>query len=371
MVNKSWSVEEEYTLLEFFSSHLDQYTKGVITKFYESALVALPLKSATQVKSKCIELESSYKTYKAKLSRSGFGVNATDPSSIKEMLSKKCKYFYEMDDIFGSRHNILPPIILEPGTTVRNGLMLPRQPADAACACTVATPVAARTLVSTNLPVPTSVMEEMTAVSSIYSIPAFTVQPVDITGSTPAVPSTTNSPTRPDTNLLFMPGLSPTPSVSNMLAMTLTPASSGATGTLLTSGSNRMSAEAVQIGQTPVSASEYFAPLETGTSVATENLSGNKRNYEELKGSPVAKLISRIRKERDETRAERHRDEMSLCREELALRQEQFQAYKMELKLKEREMERMFEMMTQKMELQAKKMEMELIKLRGSQNKSE
>ncbi|KAE8995434.1 hypothetical protein PR001_g20123, partial [Phytophthora rubi] len=276
MVNKRWSIEEEYTLLEFLSSHLEQYTKGVKTKFYESALVVLPLKSATQVKSKCIELESSYKTYKAKLSRSGFGVNATDPSSIKEMLSKKCNYFYEMDDIFGSRHIILLPIILEPGTTVRNGLILPRQPADAAFASTVATPVAPHTLVPTNLPVSEGMMEEMTAVSTINTLSASTAQTVDISGAMPAVLSMTNSPTRPDANLLSMPGSSPTPSVSNM--------------------------------QTPVSVSEYFAPPE----MATENLSGNKRNYEELKGSPVAKLIASIRKERDETRAERHIDEMSL-----------------------------------------------------------
>ncbi|KAE9026804.1 hypothetical protein PF007_g13415 [Phytophthora fragariae] len=180
MVNKRWSIEEEYTLLEFLSSHLEQYTKGVKTKFYESALVVLPLKSATRVKSKCIELESSYKTYKAKLSRSGFGVNATDPSSIKE-----------------------------PGTTVRNGLMLPRQPVNAAFASTVATPVAARTLVPTNLPVSESMMEKMTAVSSINTLSTPTAQTVDSSGAMPAVLSMTNSPTRPDANLLSMPDASP------------------------------------------------------------------------------------------------------------------------------------------------------------------
>lgn len=31
------------------------------------------------------------------------------------MFSKKCKYFYEMDEIFSVRHNIVPPIIVEPG----------------------------------------------------------------------------------------------------------------------------------------------------------------------------------------------------------------------------------------------------------------
>ena len=36
------------------------------------------------------------------------------------MLAKKCKYFYEMDEIFGARHNIIPPIIMEPGCVYRN-----------------------------------------------------------------------------------------------------------------------------------------------------------------------------------------------------------------------------------------------------------
>ncbi len=34
------------------------------------------------------------------------------------MLEKKCPYFYEWDEIMGSRHNITPPVLMEPGRTV-------------------------------------------------------------------------------------------------------------------------------------------------------------------------------------------------------------------------------------------------------------
>ena len=86
------------------------------TKFYEDASKAIRNKTSTQVKSKCIELESSYKEYKAKLTQSSFGVKETDSESIKEMLKTKCKYFYEMDAIFGNRHNVVPPVLIQPGS---------------------------------------------------------------------------------------------------------------------------------------------------------------------------------------------------------------------------------------------------------------
>ncbi|KAG9414718.1 hypothetical protein AC1031_008123 [Aphanomyces cochlioides] len=34
------------------------------------------------------------------------------------MLQKKCPYFYEWDEILGSRHNTSPPVVMEPGRTV-------------------------------------------------------------------------------------------------------------------------------------------------------------------------------------------------------------------------------------------------------------
>ncbi|GMF53369.1 unnamed protein product [Phytophthora fragariaefolia] len=42
-------------------------------------------KSSSQIKTKLGELESSYKAYKMKLAKSGFGVKASDPASIKGM----------------------------------------------------------------------------------------------------------------------------------------------------------------------------------------------------------------------------------------------------------------------------------------------
>ncbi|KAE8954546.1 hypothetical protein PF011_g32071 [Phytophthora fragariae] len=120
MGNKRWSEGEEYTLIEIIGGNFREYTTGVNTKFYASASTSLKTKTATQVKSKCIELESAYKDYKAKLSRSGFGVKESDPSSSKELLAKKCKYFYQMDESFGAQHNIVPPVIMEPGRTELN-----------------------------------------------------------------------------------------------------------------------------------------------------------------------------------------------------------------------------------------------------------
>ena len=40
-----------------------------------------------------------------------------------EMLESKCPHFYELDEIFGSRHNITPPVLVEPGV-VRRELQL-------------------------------------------------------------------------------------------------------------------------------------------------------------------------------------------------------------------------------------------------------
>jgi hypothetical protein len=38
------------------------------------------------------------------------------------MLEKKCPYFYEMDEILGARHNTTPPVVMEPGRTVIDGV---------------------------------------------------------------------------------------------------------------------------------------------------------------------------------------------------------------------------------------------------------
>ena len=36
------------------------------------------------------------------------------------MLNQKCPFFYEMDDILGSRANIVPPVIVQPGSVQLN-----------------------------------------------------------------------------------------------------------------------------------------------------------------------------------------------------------------------------------------------------------
>lgn len=37
------------------------------------------------------------------------------------MLQKKCPFCYEMDDIFGERHNANPPVLMEPGRVLLAG----------------------------------------------------------------------------------------------------------------------------------------------------------------------------------------------------------------------------------------------------------
>ncbi|RLN72978.1 hypothetical protein BBJ28_00018683 [Nothophytophthora sp. Chile5] len=78
MGNKRWIGEEEYG-----RQSVEQCMKGVKSKLYAYASATLKTKTATQVESKCIELEASYKEYKTKLNRSGLGLKETDPSSIK------------------------------------------------------------------------------------------------------------------------------------------------------------------------------------------------------------------------------------------------------------------------------------------------
>ena len=56
-------------------------------RFYENAAKHLAdqgfTRTPTQVKTKFTELKASYKKFKESLSQSGFGVQGTDPDSIK------------------------------------------------------------------------------------------------------------------------------------------------------------------------------------------------------------------------------------------------------------------------------------------------
>ncbi|KAE8960689.1 hypothetical protein PR002_g30130, partial [Phytophthora rubi] len=105
--------------------HVRDYTTGVKERFYEGARDFLSshehVKTKKQCKTKCGELESGYKQYKQKLAQSGFGLQVSDPPSIKEMLQKKCPFYYEIDEIFGQRHNTNPPVVMEPGRVLLEG----------------------------------------------------------------------------------------------------------------------------------------------------------------------------------------------------------------------------------------------------------
>ncbi|KAE9269954.1 hypothetical protein PR003_g30987 [Phytophthora rubi] len=125
MVNKRWAAEEVHLLLNYLSNHVRDYTTGVKERFYEGARDFLSshehVKTKKQCKTKCGELESGYKQYKQKLAQSGFGLQVSDPPSIKEMLQKKCPFYYEIDEIFGQRHNTNPPVVMEPGRVLLEG----------------------------------------------------------------------------------------------------------------------------------------------------------------------------------------------------------------------------------------------------------
>ncbi len=87
MGNKKWTERDIYHALKYLEDNLDAYTKGVKSKFYSNAAEYLDKegskKTAQQVKTKFIELESTYKSYKTKLTKSGFGLKETDPDSIR------------------------------------------------------------------------------------------------------------------------------------------------------------------------------------------------------------------------------------------------------------------------------------------------
>lgn len=89
MGKKLWEDGEVHALLNYLSGHVDAYTTGVKEQFYAAAKAALDvdgcMKTTTQIKTKLIELDSTYKTYKLKLAQSGFGVKESDSTGIKGM----------------------------------------------------------------------------------------------------------------------------------------------------------------------------------------------------------------------------------------------------------------------------------------------
>ncbi|CAK4671536.1 unnamed protein product, partial [Aphanomyces euteiches] len=83
MGKKLWTDEEVHLLINHLSENVSTYTTGVKERFYASAKDCMErdgyTKSTIQIKTKLAELESSYKAYKLKLGRSGFGVKENDP----------------------------------------------------------------------------------------------------------------------------------------------------------------------------------------------------------------------------------------------------------------------------------------------------
>jgi hypothetical protein len=116
MGKSKWSTEDTSMLINHMESRMVEFTTGVKEKFYSSFLISSGLRFwKQQVKTKCSELVSTYKTWRDKFSASGFGVEETDGGSISEMLAAKFPYYSRMDEIFGSRPNITPPVLLEAG----------------------------------------------------------------------------------------------------------------------------------------------------------------------------------------------------------------------------------------------------------------
>ena len=169
-MSSRWSSEEINCLINYIAENFSMYTTGVKEIFYEKASEQEFInKTKSQVKTKCIVLESKYKEYKSKFNTSGFGIEDLEKESFKstitfiiyfffffgfffqyyflfyflffflfiylqfvlyfnffiyfifriifvlEVLEKKFPYYYVMDEIFGSRHNIVPPILLDTG----------------------------------------------------------------------------------------------------------------------------------------------------------------------------------------------------------------------------------------------------------------
>ncbi|GMF43948.1 unnamed protein product [Phytophthora fragariaefolia] len=86
MGRKLWTDSEVHLLLDYLEQDLAAYTAGVKERFYANAKLHLEAadytKSASQIKTKLGELESSYKAYKLKLSKSGFGLKESDPVTL-------------------------------------------------------------------------------------------------------------------------------------------------------------------------------------------------------------------------------------------------------------------------------------------------
>jgi hypothetical protein len=88
---------------------------GVKENFYTSVKekVFANTKTTSQIKTKCLELESKHKEFSDKFNQSGFGVDQIQSSSIQDMLKKKFPYYSRMDELFGTRAKIKPTLLIQ------------------------------------------------------------------------------------------------------------------------------------------------------------------------------------------------------------------------------------------------------------------
>ncbi|EGZ26288.1 hypothetical protein PHYSODRAFT_327204 [Phytophthora sojae] len=106
MTNKRWTADEVHLLINYLSNHLNLYTTGVKERFYEGASDFLAKhnygKNKKQCKTKCSELKSDYKQYKLKLAQSGFGLQASDPPTIKGQVDSSYSSSSQSHDAAGT-----------------------------------------------------------------------------------------------------------------------------------------------------------------------------------------------------------------------------------------------------------------------------
>lgn len=69
---------------------------------------------AKKIKSKYHNMKNSWKAAKKLQDQSGFGWKEEDcESSVNELLNRKCRFFWRLDDIFGERMNNIPTITID------------------------------------------------------------------------------------------------------------------------------------------------------------------------------------------------------------------------------------------------------------------
>ena len=110
-----WCDDECALLIEFWEGNFEDYATKVKKVFYDNAAKHVGTKSSTKIKNKIEHMERKYKSLKAKMGASGFGVEESDPPTVRERILREFKWYYEIDNFLGARHNIQPPCLLDSG----------------------------------------------------------------------------------------------------------------------------------------------------------------------------------------------------------------------------------------------------------------